>query len=85
MTTTNDDELLLRQVIVSITRADGSKCPRCWNYHTVQGNYRDLCDRCSLACVEGARDWVVRGQLSAAEASELVAGIKASVARWRRG
>jgi hypothetical protein len=23
-----------------------STCPRCWHWHTIQGNYHDLCDKC---------------------------------------
>ena len=23
-----------------------SKCPRCWHYHAVQGQFDNLCDRC---------------------------------------
>lgn len=38
------------EVTVGVTRADGSKCARCWNYSTHVGadsKYADLCERCT--------------------------------------
>ncbi|KAL3159350.1 hypothetical protein ABBQ32_011301 [Trebouxia sp. C0010 RCD-2024] len=40
----------LGQVTVGITRADGLKCARCWNYSTHVGEHSkhsDLCERCT--------------------------------------
>jgi len=75
---------MLEPVELTISHADGHKCPRCWQWHTVQGNYLDLCDKCQLACLEGVGDWVERVQLTIAEGERLVAGIRASARRWRR-
>ena len=69
---------------VKIERASGTKCPRCWNYHTVKGNFMGMCDRCQKACLEGAADWVARGQLTQEEANQLIAGIKESAKQWIR-
>lgn len=33
---------------ISIERALGVKCPRCWKYHTVADNFMDLCDACGI-------------------------------------
>jgi len=68
---------------ILIERAEGTKCPRCWNYHKVRKNFMDMCDRCQLACLEGAADWVANGQLTQEEADQLVAGIKESAEQWR--
>lgn len=68
--------------MIKIERASGTKCPRCWNYHTIQGNYMDMCDRCQAACLEGAADLVAMGQLTKEEGEQLVAGIKATVKKW---
>lgn len=45
-------------VTVEVKHADGIKCPRCWNYHTIQGNPLDVCDRC-VVTVTDALDWLV--------------------------
>jgi isoleucyl-tRNA synthetase len=34
---------------VDVTRADGNKCERCWNYRAAVGTFADhptLCERC---------------------------------------
>jgi len=39
-------------ITIEVRRADGIKCQRCWNYHTVQGNPKDVCDRCVVVITE---------------------------------
>jgi isoleucyl-tRNA synthetase len=42
-------------VTVSVAKADGQKCERCWNYSTHVGenkNYPTVCERCSAALRE---------------------------------
>jgi len=37
-------------VVAGVTRAEGSKCQRCWNYSTQVGadeGHPSLCERCS--------------------------------------
>lgn len=37
-------------IVAGVTRAEGTKCQRCWNYSTQVGQDRDhpsLCERCS--------------------------------------
>jgi isoleucyl-tRNA synthetase len=37
-------------VVTGVTRAEGSKCQRCWNYSTLVGSdaeHPTLCERCS--------------------------------------
>ncbi|MEM9273690.1 MAG: isoleucine--tRNA ligase [Cyanobacteria bacterium P01_F01_bin.143] len=39
-------------ISISIVKADGEKCDRCWNYSTTVGDFKDdptLCDRCNSA------------------------------------
>jgi isoleucyl-tRNA synthetase len=46
-------------IAVSVERADGSKCERCWNYSTHVGEnaaYPTVCERCTAALAEIARD-----------------------------
>lgn len=69
-------------MVITVERANGIRCPRCWNYHTIQKNFMDMCDRCLLACKEGAADWVANGQLTQEEASTLLEGIEASAKQW---
>jgi len=47
-------------VAVAVSKADGKKCDRCWNYSTHVGedaNYPTVCERCSAALreIEGER------------------------------
>jgi isoleucyl-tRNA synthetase len=40
---------------VTVQRADGKKCERCWNYSTHVGEnprYPTICERCSEAIAE---------------------------------
>ncbi len=42
-------------VAVGVTRAPGTKCPRCWNYSTRCGQdaeHPELCERCGPAVQE---------------------------------
>jgi len=44
---------------VSVQRADGKKCDRCWNYSTHVGEnqrYPTVCERCSEAIAEIERE-----------------------------
>jgi hypothetical protein len=70
-------------VKVSVARADGVKCPRCWNYHTVQGNPMEVCDRCVAAVTEMLPGLVAEGKWTQADADEWQAMVKAMVDRWR--
>lgn len=68
---------------IKVERADGQKCPRCWNYHTVQGNPQELCDRCVSAILEGLPYWVETGVFTQAQADEFRAEVRAMVNRWK--
>ncbi|MBV9610374.1 MAG: isoleucine--tRNA ligase, partial [Acidobacteria bacterium] len=44
---------------VEVTKAQGAKCERCWNYSTRVGEnqaYPTICERCSAALEEGG--WI---------------------------
>jgi isoleucyl-tRNA synthetase len=44
---------------ISVRRADGAKCERCWNYSTRVGEnaeYPTVCERCTAALAEIERD-----------------------------
>jgi isoleucyl-tRNA synthetase len=44
---------------VRVARADGAKCERCWNYSIHVGEnaaYPTICERCTAALAEIARD-----------------------------
>ena len=70
-------------VKIEVERASGVKCPRCWNYHTIQGNPQDVCDRC-VVVVTGMLDGLVAdGRWAQADADEWRASVRASAARWR--
>ena len=50
---------------VSVSRADGTKCERCWNYSTHVGEdaeYPTICERCVTALAENKRDGVKYGE-----------------------
>jgi hypothetical protein len=68
---------------IEVTKADGAKCPRCWNYHTVQGNPQGLCDRCISSILEGLPYWVANGTFTQEQADEFRAEVKAMVDRWK--
>jgi isoleucyl-tRNA synthetase len=45
----------LGEVWVGVSKADGEKCERCWNYSKKVGNFRDhakLCERCHPIIVD---------------------------------
>jgi hypothetical protein len=68
---------------IEVKRADGVKCPRCWNYHTVIGNPQDVCDRC-LVIVTGMLDDLVRdGKCTAEDAEEWRQQVRAVRERWK--
>jgi isoleucyl-tRNA synthetase len=51
----NDDSNLYHQLAVSVVKADGEKCDRCWNYSVHIGESAEhplLCDRCVPALKE---------------------------------
>jgi phage FluMu protein Com len=37
---------------VTVERAEGHKCPRCWKYHGIPENYQGICDFCARALLE---------------------------------
>jgi isoleucyl-tRNA synthetase len=37
------------QLHAEVLRADGEKCPRCWQYSAKVGAGQDVCDRCADA------------------------------------
>jgi isoleucyl-tRNA synthetase len=46
-------------VVLSVQRADGAKCDRCWNYSTHVGenlDYPTVCERCVAALQEIERE-----------------------------
>jgi hypothetical protein len=70
-------------VVVKVERADGQKCPRCWNYHTVIGNPLEVCDRCVLAINEMLPQLVSEGRWTEADAEEWRGLVRAMVNRWK--
>lgn len=68
---------------IEVAHADGEKCPRCWNWHTVRGNPQNLCDRCIGNILEGLDDWVERGQMTQEQADGFRAEVRAMVDRWK--
>jgi Zinc finger found in FPG and IleRS len=59
------------------------KCPRCWNYHTVQGNPDDICDRC-IAIINSMLDELVACEKWTPEqVQEWKDAISAMVNRWK--
>jgi Zinc finger found in FPG and IleRS len=68
---------------IKVEKADGQKCPRCWNYHTVRGNPQELCDRCISAILEGLPYWVENGTFTQEQADEFRAEVKTMVNRWK--
>jgi len=68
---------------IEVLRADGVKCPRCWNYHTVQGNPMGVCDRCVAAVTESLPYLVADGRWTQADADEWRAMVAAMIGRWK--
>jgi hypothetical protein len=68
---------------ITVTKADGAKCPRCWKYHTVIGNPQGICDGCVISILEGLPYWVETGVFTQEQADEFRAEVKAMVDRWR--
>lgn len=63
--------------------SDWKKCERCWNYHSIRGNWRDLCDRCLIALAEGLKEgaWP---ELSDHERGQIRARLRQTVSQWKR-
>lgn len=70
-------------VDVKVERAPGAKCPRCWNYHTIQGNPMDVCDRCVVTVTEMLPELVADGRWTEADAQEWRDLVQATVNRWK--
>ncbi len=68
---------------ILVERADGAKCPRCWNYHTVQGNPLGVCDRCVAAVTEALPYLVAEGRWTQEDADEWRALVRATIERWK--
>ena len=68
---------------IKVEHADGAKCPRCWHYHTVQGNPQGLCDRCIINILEGLPHWVATGVFTQEQADEFRAEVRAMVDRLK--
>jgi hypothetical protein len=63
---------------------DGAhKCPRCRNWHTVQHNPMDCCDRCVSAVSAMLPDLISSGAWTQESADEWRALVKESVNRWK--
>jgi hypothetical protein len=75
------------EVSVEVRRAIGSKCPRCWNYHAVEGNPMGCCDRCVSAVTESLPFLVAEGRWTEADAEEwrglAYRSAEAQIARFR--
>ena len=70
-------------VEIKVERALGTKCPRCWNYHTIQGNPLGVCDRCVRAINEMLPDLVADGRWTEADAEEWRLAVFGMVSRWK--
>jgi len=68
---------------IKVEHADGAKCPRCWKFHTVQGNPYGCCDQCIISILEGLPDIVARGSWTQEQADEFRAECRAMVNRWK--
>jgi hypothetical protein len=71
------------EIEIKVERAPGVKCPRCWNYHTIQGNPMDVCDRCVLVVTQSLPSLVADGRWTEADAQEWRDMVQASVNRWK--
>jgi hypothetical protein len=40
------------QLKITIERAEGRKCPRCWKYDGIPENYQGICDACVRAVLD---------------------------------
>jgi hypothetical protein len=80
---TPDSALRQGDVTVEVSRASGTKCPRCWNYHTVQGNPMGCCDRCVLAVTAMLPELVGSGRWTEADAEEWRVLLRSMVAKWK--
>ena len=73
----------VQAVTVKVERAPGTKCPRCWNYHTIQGNPMDVCDRCVVVVTQMLPELVADGRWTEEDAEEWRGMVRASVDRWK--
>ena len=70
-------------VKVEVAHAPGVKCPRCWNWHTIQGNPLDVCDRCVVIVTRMLPELVADGRWTQADAIEWRALVKEATSRWK--
>lgn len=66
-----------------VARSGAIKCTRCRNYHTVQGNPMDCCDRCVITVNSMLPDLLASGTWTRESVDEWKALVKASVNRWK--
>jgi hypothetical protein len=66
-----------------VARIGALKCARCRNYHSVQGNPYDCCDRCVLTVNSMLPDLLASGTWTQESCDEWRALVKASVNRWK--
>ncbi len=66
-----------------VARIGALKCPRCRNYHSVQCNPKDCCDRCVFTVNSMLPELVADGRWSEADAQEWRDLVQASVNRWK--
>ena len=66
-----------------VARSGAVKCQRCRNYHTVQGNPKDCCDRCVLTVNSMLPELLADGRWSQEDCDEWRALVKESVNRWK--
>ena len=72
------------EIEIEVVRASGVKCPRCWNYHTIQGNPANVCDRCITVVTGMLPELVKDGRWTQAAADEWLSMVKLSASQWRK-
>jgi len=71
------------EVEAEVVRSGAIKCTRCRNYHTIQHNPMDCCDRCVFIVNEMLPDLVASGTWTQESADEWRELVRQSVNHWK--
>jgi len=61
---------------VTVERAEGVKCPRCWKYNGIPENYQGICDQCVRAVLDADPEDYLVNKDSGQTDEDFIAGFK---------
>lgn len=75
----------LPNILITVERHPGIKCPRCRNLHGIETNPQQLCDRCVLSILTDLDSLVSEGRVTQEDAVEFRTSVQNSIKMFQRG